>query len=60
MAQFVADGPSAGFIRPSRRLQVLAPQIASEEYKAAPPDLVTKREARHSHYKRGKRGGGQN
>ena len=60
ITQFVADGPSAGFIRASRRLQVAAPQIAFECYKAAPPDLVTQRPSRHSHCKCGKNRNEQN
>jgi len=59
LAQFVADGPSAGFIRASRRLQVTAPEIAPQLYRAAPPGLVTKRVPRHSHCKCGKRKAGQ-
>ena len=55
LAQFVADGPSAGFIRASRRLQVIAPEIAVELYQAAPPGLVIKRTAHYSHRKCEKR-----
>ena len=54
LAQFAADGRGAGFIRPSRRLQVAAPEIAAELYRVAPPDLVRTRAPRHSHCKAGK------
>ena len=54
LARFAADGRGAGFIRPSRRLQVAAPEIAAELYRVAPPDLVRTRAPRHSHCKAGK------
>ena len=54
LSQFAADGRGAGFIRPSRRLQVEAPKIAPALYCAAPPGLVWTRTARHSHCKGGK------
>lgn len=54
LARFAAEGRGAGFIRPSRRLQVAAPEIASDLYRVAPPDLVRTRAPRHSHCKAGK------
>jgi hypothetical protein len=41
LREFIADGRRLGFIRPSRRLQPLAPTIPDHALNLPPPDLVT-------------------
>jgi transposase len=48
LEQFVRLGRQAGFIRPSRRMRVHAPEILLAELSLPPPGLALTRRARHS------------
>jgi Transposase DDE domain len=49
VAAFVRDGRALGFIRPSRRIVVQAPEIPPEQILPLPPGLVLERPARYAH-----------
>jgi hypothetical protein len=48
VAAFVADGWALGFIRPSRRIQIQAPELAPDQLVPLPPDLVLVRTPRYA------------
>jgi hypothetical protein len=51
MAIFVEHGRSVGFIRPSRRIRLVTPEIDSDCINPLPPDLVLVREPRYANRK---------
>lgn len=53
--EFVEQGRTLGFIRPSRRITAVAPQIPAEQLHAAPPGLVLQRQPRYANRKCGPR-----
>lgn len=55
IAAFVEDGPRLGFIRPSRRTQIVVPPIPADRLRAPPADLVLERTPRYAHRKCGHR-----
>lgn len=52
---FVNDGRRLAFIRPSRRITIQVPEVASERIAPLPPELVLKRKARYARRKCGPR-----
>lgn len=60
IAMFVADGVRLGFIRPSRRTQIRAPDIPDDALTPLPPDLILIRTPRYAHRKPSKSGGKSN
>lgn len=55
LAAFLADGKALGFIRPSRRVRIEAPEVPPEAYHPPPPDLQWERTPRNAHRKAGPR-----
>lgn len=55
LAAFLADGLALGFIRPSRRVQITAPEPDLSCYHPPPPDLPRERQPRYAHRKCGPR-----
>jgi hypothetical protein len=60
MTAFLADAVRLGFIRPSRRTQIRAPDIPASALQPLPADLVLVRKPRYAHRKPSKSGGGAN
>lgn len=48
---FVAHGRELGFIRPSSRTRIRAPDIPHSDYQPPPPDLILQREPRYAQRK---------
>ena len=48
VALAVRDGRAAGFIRPSRRIRIKAPEIDLSVYLPTPPDLILFRSSRYA------------
>lgn len=55
IAAFVADGRRLGFIRPSRRLPIVAPAVPPDRLALPPEGLVLERRPRYAHRKCGPR-----
>jgi hypothetical protein len=51
---FVAHGRAAHFIRPSRRIQRLAPSVLADQINPLPPDLLLFRTPRYAQRKCGR------
>jgi hypothetical protein len=60
LAAFLADAGRLGFIRPSRRIHIRAPDIPARALHPLPPDLLLVRTPRYAHRKPSKSGGGAN
>jgi hypothetical protein len=60
MAAFLADAVRLGFIRPSRRTKIRAPDIPVSALQPLSADLVLVRKPRYAHRKSSKSGGGAN
>ena len=53
IAAFLADGRALGYIRPSRRIRVTAPEVPLRRFSLPPPDLVTCQRPRYAPWQRG-------
>ena len=53
IAAFLADGRALGYIRPSRRIRITAPELPLSAFTLPPPDVMTVQTPRYAPWQRG-------